>query len=413
MLKKNPFFRVCYEYLRANKPLALSQLFHKKTRLIVAMTGVAFSKILIFSQLGIRALLFEGITLIPENLQGDLFLVSSYNPSINFGSFPRIFLYQAQAFSEVFSASPLYIGSAKWLNPEELLSSENQKHNSSRKRSLFSNQVKILAFNPAQPVLALPEVNRQLEQLNIPGSLLFDVLSQSQLGPVPELLQQQSIVTTLMERKRVTVVGLFSLGSTFFDKGHIVMSDWNYARWQGGVKSLDKVSVGVLQLKPSADIKLVQQQLQKSLSRDVRVLTQKELSQQEQNFRAQFPEGKILNFGAAVGFIVGIVIVYQVLYADVSEHLAEYATLKAIGYSNTSLLALVLQEAIILGVLGFIPGYLASYGVYGLLFQITRIPLVMKADIALQVFLLTLIMCSISGALAMNKLRSADPADVF
>lgn len=114
-----------------------------------------------------------------------------------------------------------------------------------------------------------------------------------------------------------------------------------------------------------------------------------------------------------MGFIVGIVIVYQVLYTDVSEHLPEYATLKAMGYSDRALLAVVLQEALILAVLGFVPGYFASYGVYQLLVVITRVPLVMKTAVAVQVFVLTLVMCVVSGAIAMNKLRAADPADVF
>jgi putative ABC transport system permease protein len=142
-------------------------------------------------------------------------------------------------------------------------------------------------------------------------------------------------------------------------------------------------------------------------------MTQAEIAQAEQAFQASFPNGKILNFGAAIGFIVGIVVVYQVLYTDVSDHLPEYATLKAMGYSDTSLLLVVLQEAVILAILGFIPGFLSSYGIYGLLVQLTKIPLTMRFGVALQVFILTLVMCMISGAIAMNRLRSADPADVF
>ena len=114
-----------------------------------------------------------------------------------------------------------------------------------------------------------------------------------------------------------------------------------------------------------------------------------------------------------MGFVVGVVIVYQILYTDVSDHLPEYATLKAIGYSDWILLGVILQEALILAILGFIPGYFASYGVYQLLVVITRVPLTMKAAVAVQVFILTLVMCSLSGVIAMNKLRSADPADVF
>ncbi|MEM9906032.1 MAG: FtsX-like permease family protein, partial [Cyanobacteria bacterium P01_D01_bin.44] len=145
----------------------------------------------------------------------------------------------------------------------------------------------------------------------------------------------------------------------------------------------------------------------------IRVLTQAEIIEAEQAFQASLPNGKILDFGAAMGFVVGVVIVYQVLYTDVNDHLPEYATLKAMGFSDRALLTVVLQEALILALLGFIPGYLTSYGVYSALTYVTRIPLSMRLGVAVQVFGLTLVMCILSGAIAMNKLRSADPADVF
>ena len=407
------FLKSLRSFLQVNKPLAWAQLSHNKVRLAVAMTGVAFSNILIFTQLGLRALLFDGITLVPQNLKGDLFLTSAYSPTIDFGSFPRIFLYKAAAVEGVASASPLYIGTGNWVNPELILKqptiSEDKKD--PKKVNFFPNRVRILAFNPVQPVFDLPEVNQQVDLLKIPGGLLFDRLSQSQLGPVSQIYDRVGHVTTIMDKRRTSVVGLFSMGSTFFHKGHVIMSDWNYAAFQGQSK-LKNVSVGILTIEPDADIEQVQQRLKSSL-KDVTVLTRSELMEAEQNFRSQFPEGKILNFGAVVGFIVGVVIVYQVLYADVSDHLPEYATLKAMGYSDVSLLRVVLTEAAILAILGFIPGFFTSYGMYSLLVAITRIPLVMRADIVLQVFLLTLTMCAISAAIATNKLRSADPADVF
>lgn len=400
------------EWLQVNKPLGWAQLSHQKARLLVAMTGVAFSNILIFTQLGLRALLFDGVTLVPENLAGDLFLVSAYSPTISFGNFSRVYLYQADAVTGVAAANPLYISSADWVNPEDLQNPLADSEDVSSEVDFFPSNVTILAFNPARPVLNMPEVNQQLDLLNAPGSVLFDRLSQDQLGPVPELLNQQGVVSTVMSKRRTHVVGLFSLGSTMFDKGHVIMSDWNLAQ-RNGQDSLQKVNVGSLFLEPGADLEMVRTHLQNTLPPAVKVLTREELMQSEQAFRASFPEGKILNFGAAIGFVVGVVIVYQVLYTDVSDHLPEYATLKAMGYSDVSLLAVVLQEAVILAVLGFVPGYITSYWMYGLLTHLTKIPLTMRAGIALQVFILTLVMCVISGAIAMNKLRSADPADVF
>ena len=128
---------------------------------------------------------------------------------------------------------------------------------------------------------------------------------------------------------------------------------------------------------------------------------------------ATWPEGKIFNFGTVIGFMVGIVIVYQVIYTDVSEHLPEYATLKAMGYKDRDLSLVVLQESLILAIMGFIPGYLASYGIYYLMAKFIEVPVSMDLGIALQVFALNILMCTLSGAIAIKKLRTADPADIF
>ena len=121
----------------------------------------------------------------------------------------------------------------------------------------------------------------------------------------------------------------------------------------------------------------------------------------------------VLNFGAMMGFIVGVIVVYQVLYSDVLEHLPEYATLKAMGFADGALLRVVLQEAMILAVLGFVPGCAASVGVYSLLSSLTKIPLSLRPDVMVQVFILTIVMCMGAGGIATQKLRQADPADVF
>lgn len=202
------------------------------------------------------------------------------------------------------------------------------------------------------------------------------------------------------------------MGSTLFEKGNVVMSDWNYAQ-RYGANNLQQVRIGVLTLEKGADIRTVQTKLRETLPNDVAILTREELVQRELQYQATEVNGVVLKFGTIVGFIVGVIIIYQVLYTDISEHLSEYATLKAMGYPDRALLLVVLQEGVILGVLGFIPGFIASVGIYQLLVILTRIPLAMQTSVAIQVFVLTIMMCSISGAIATNKLRSADPADVF
>ena len=114
-----------------------------------------------------------------------------------------------------------------------------------------------------------------------------------------------------------------------------------------------------------------------------------------------------------MGFTVGGIIVYQILFADVSDHLAEYATLKAMGYTNGYLAWVVLQEAAILAVLGFIPGLAVSLFLYGAAAEATRLPLEMNLEVGALVLLLTVSMCALSGVIALRKIRSADPAEIF
>lgn len=402
--------------LTAERPLAWAQLSHQKARLAVAITGVCFANILMFTQLGLRAVLFDGITLIHEHLRGDLFLVSAYSPALGFAPFARIYLYQANAVAGIAAVSPLYVGQADWVNPEKLPKQDAQTNPKPGEEledsNIFPDTVKILAFNPIQPVFDIPEINRQIGKLSQPDSVLFDRLSQPSLGPIPKLLTQNKDLTTVMGNRRTYIVGLFTLGSTLFTKGHVIMSDWNYAQ-QNGKNSLDKVSVGLLSLEPKADLMQVQAQLRARLPKSVQVLTREELIQKEKTYWESDPSGIVLNFGAVMGFIVGVIVVYQVLYSDVSEHLPEYATLKAMGYADRSLLLVVLQEAMLLAVLGFIPGCITSIGVYNLLSSLTKIPLTLRPDVVIQVFLLTIVMCGMAGAIATQKLRKADPADVF
>ena len=398
-------FRKINSYLRRT-PVAWLQLSHQKIRLLVAILGVAFSIILIFTQLGLRAMLFDGVTLLPENLNGELYLLSSYADNIRESAFPSIYLYQADAIEGVADAKPLYVGFGRWVDPKLLDSSAEEKGR------IKSSSMQIIAFNPNKPVFKIPEINQQLNLLSVPGGILYDRLAKSESGDIPQLFAQQGRVSSILDNRRVTVMGLFNLGSTFYYDGVAVMSDWNYGQLQGQEK-LKEVTIGVLALEPGANPQAVARRIQESLGKDIKVLTQAELAQAEQDDVATWSEGKVLNFGAMIGFIVGIIIVYQVIYTDVSEHLPEYATLKAMGYKDRDLSLIVLQESLILAIMGFIPGYLASYGVYYLMTNFVELPVSMKPGIALQVLALNIIMCTISGAIAIKKLRTADPADIF
>jgi putative ABC transport system permease protein len=389
-------FKKQLKTLPIEPPLAWSQLSHQKIRLMVAMGGIAFANILMFMQLGFRALFTEGVTLLADRLQGDLFLVSKETDYLGSGNFPRVQLYQAAAVEGVEKIVPVYVDYLRWSNTKEF--------------TTWSGQV--IAFNPSKPVLNIPEANQHLWKLTLPNTILVDRLSKpTDFGPVGKQFQKGPF-SVLLGGRRVQVVGLFSLGSSFFrSDGNIIMSENNYSTI-AGEKVLKEVSVGILTLKPGTNPEAVRAALKQYLPQ-LTVFNHTELVANELGFQDQNPAGIIFSFGAIMGFIVGVVVVYQVLYADVVDHLPEYATLKAIGFSDLTLFGVIFQEALILAVLGFVPGFGASVGMYQFLAGITRLQLVMRVDVAVTVFILTLIMCVLSGTIASSKLRSADPADVF
>ncbi len=379
------------------RPLAIAQLSHQKVRLTVAMGGIAFANVLIFMQLGFLSLFSGGATALPKSMKGDLFLLNSTTEFIGSNGFDLIRLYQAAGIKGVTNTTPVYTSTGTpWAYSQQKKSFE----------------ARVYAFNPSQQVFSIPEVIKQQSLLNIPNSVLFDRMAKPDFGPIPRLFTNKGNVTAVLNNRRISVIGLFNLGNSFFlGSGNLIMSEATYTNLFGQ-SALNQVSIGVVNLENNADIKAVKKAIEANVP-GIKAYTHEELIRKELKFQETTAVGPIFSFGAIMGFIVGVVIVYQVLYADVNDHLAEYATLKAIGYSDIALLGVIFSEAIILAVLGFLPGFAVSFWMYGFLGNLTRLELIMNAEIVATVFILTIVMCVMSAAIASGKLRSADPADVF
>jgi putative ABC transport system permease protein len=217
-----------------------------------------------------------------------------------------------------------------------------------------------------------------------------------------------------VRRRRIKVGGLFTLGASFGADGNLITSDVNFFRIFNN-RQRGLVDIGLIRLKPGADANTVVKELKKYLPQDeINVLTKQEFIDFERNYWATSTAiGFIFTLGTIMGFIVGTVIVYQILYTEVADHLAEYATLKAIGYTQNYLLTVILQEALILAIVGYLPGFTFAMFLYKLARDATLLPVIMSLERAISVIILTIIMCFISGAIAVRKLRSADPADIF
>jgi putative ABC transport system permease protein len=379
-------------------PLGWLQLSHDKGRLRVAIAGIAFADILMFMQLGFLNALYDSNTRVDRAMLADVIIYSPKALNLqNLSTFSRRRLLQAIDIPGVQTASGLYINSLTWKNPQTRLSAT----------------VQVLGFDPDVPAFNLPAVNQQLAKIKLPDVVLFDRGARGKYAEVIAKVDRGESVTTEVDNRTLTIGGLFKLGASFGADASLMTSDQTFLRLFPR-RNAASVSLGLVRLKPGYNPQQVAAALTSRLPEDVRILTAQEFVQFEENYwRSASPVGFIFGLGTVMAFVVGVVIVYQVLSTDVNAHLKEYATFKAMGYSNSYLLVVVFEEAIILAFLGFIPGFLWPNILYVLAANATTLPIYMTCSRAILVLTLTVVMCMLSGAIATRKLQAADPADMF
>ncbi len=379
-------------------PLGWLQLSREKGRLVVALAGIAFADVLMFMQLGFQNALYDSNTRLSRSLRADLILISPQGRNMQFTStFSRRRLYQAMNIPGVQSASALHSQIVTWKNPQ----THQQK------------DIQVLGFDPSQAAFNLPEVNQKLDLIKLPDTVLFDRNSRGDYQKVIAQIEQGKSINTEVERRTITISGLFRLGASFAADGNLITSDQNFLVLFPRREAVS-ISLGLIQIEPGYKAEEIAKRLKSYLPDDVKVFTHQEFVQFEEDYwKKQSPIGFIFGLGTGMAFVVGIVIVYQVLSTDVNAHLKEYATFKAMGYRNSYLMGVVFEETIILASLGFIPGSILPMMLYQLAAKATALPIAMTVARALTVLVLTFLMCVISGAIAIRRLQSADPADMF
>jgi putative ABC transport system permease protein len=288
--------------------------------------------------------------------------------------------------------------------------------------------IRVIGVDPDAQLLDLPELDPspgatrslvgELKQL---GRALFDRRSK----PNPERRSEPifgplapGVETDLLGR-RIHIAGTFELGSDFGAEGTLIVSADTFALWLRRPYTLgdpfSEVELGLVRLVPGADRSAVQDRIRDAFPEgDVEVLTRDELMAREKRFWLDYtPIGYVFGLGMVMGFVVGMVICYQILSSEVMDHLPEYATLKALGYSNRYLSKVVLQQALLMAGAGYLLGVLISNLLYCLLAWLTGLPMRLSLGRLGLILGLTILMCSLSGLLALRKVQEADPAEVF
>jgi putative ABC transport system permease protein len=378
--------------------LAWRQLRAERARLFSAMAGVMFAAVLVFMQLGFRSALFDSATRLLSAMEAEVFLMNplttaSFRPE----PIPRIRAHQALALPEVAQAVPVYMTQSTWRNPED----------GSRR------MIQMIGFDIEAGAMHFEGLDAIAPALRRVDAVGFDVRSRPEFGDVARLFAERGPFEVQVGNRMVEMAGLVSIGPSFGADGNLVMSEVNFRRMvrERQASNTDLVAI---RLQPGTDVAATQARLRGILPPDVAVLTHEELVAHERHYwETATPIGFIFAFGSVMGLIVGMVIVYQILFSDIANHLREYATLKAIGYSNGYLARVVMAAALILAVIGFLPGAALCIWLYDVVAGATFLPLAMTFERAAVVFGLIFGMCAAAGLLAMRKLRDASPADMF
>lgn len=379
-------------------PIGWLQLTHNKTRMAAALAGVAFANMLVFVQLGILGGLNATIVLTYDPLRADILISASDSNTLTDGSpLARQRMFQALAVPGVADAAPLYLAMADWIEADG-----------------SSTSLQVYGLPPEAHGLVNPSFASGLTQLRLPNTALLDGktrgLDLEAIGPLSAHNPQ------VMELNGVTVdaIGTFDIGAGFAADGNLLVSDQTFLRMFGG-RVAGTPSHILVRIEDGASLSQMVARLQENLASDAVIIRSLEQAQSDdlsyQN--TERPTGLIFGFGVIMGVIVGLVIVYQVLATDVADHLREYATFKAMGYRQSFFLGVVFEEAVVLAVLGFIPGLLLSLGIYAAMSTGTGLPIIMDPQRAISVLLGTIAACALSGAVATRRLAGADPADLF
>ncbi len=367
-------------------------LVHEKGRSGLAIGGIFLAILLIFLQLGFYMSVPQGGLLIYDAMRFDLMLTSSgYVFEAQSSKFPRQRLYQALAVPEVERAIPFYHNNGRWLNDKDGLA-----------RDVF-----VMGINPDDPVFKIPEVMRQAELLRQPDTILVDVNSRPEFGTLRVGRRLE------IEQRNVEIVGLYNLGTGFVGLGVIVTSDLNFTRMFPDQALID-INLGLLTLKPGADPVQTAAHLRRIMPADTQVFTRDELYNFETaHWITSTSTGLIFGFGVIVAVIVGLVILNQTLSTQISRQLAQYATLKAMGYTDLHLSGIVVILATIMTTISYVPAVLLSTGIYWIVRHATLLPTEMTAPRMLAVLAIAWGISALSALFALRVLRRADPVELF
>ncbi len=384
-------------------PLAWKNLIHLPGRFALSCGAIGFAVVLMFMQSGFRNALLDSPIQIIERLGGDLVAISPARYALaSEQRFPSRLLQRVANHPDVVGVVPVYIERSTAML---------------RTPGSPSRNIRVIGLPAESGQVADPQLDAMLPLLSQPRTAIIDQRSKKSYQiPVhdPEALAATDI--ELMNRS-LRIVGRVEIGADFAHDGNLIVGEHSvkeYFPFRGDGDPLSIVDLGIIRLRKGADQAAVVRDLQQVAPQEMEVLSRKNVEQRERDFwETKTPIGIIFTAGMMVGFAVGVIICYQILFTEIHDHMAEFATLKAMGYKGNYFVTLVCQQAWLLATFGFLPGFAVSWGLFSFLESAVDLPMSMTPLRVMTIFVLTVAMCTVGGLLAMRKLLGADPAKLF
>lgn len=378
-------------------PIGWLQLTHNRARFAAALVGVAFANVLVFVQLGIMNSMGTATLRPYEFFSADVMISApDANALSDGGNVARQWLLQAMADPDVSEGMGLFIGNVPW-----------DRGNADISLTTFG-------VDPARSDFLAAEIAGEVSLLEVQDAALLDRLARGLTRDEAAAIRPQSPLAFETQGRTLTAFSTFAGGGGFGGDGYMIVSDQTFLSLFPARRSAAPDHI-LLRLRPGANVAATVLRLRTLISDPaLRIRSYADAAQEELTYQqTKRPTGIIFGFGVLIGVLVGLVIVYQVLSTDVADHLREYATFKAMGYGRRFFMGIVLEEALILGFLGFLPGFAVGATILTLMGKVTTLPLSVTPSMAITVFVGTVVFSALSGAIATRRLAAADPADLF
>ena len=382
------------EFLRAVRLclfVGFSNLTHNRSRFLVAVAGASVPILFLTLQMAFLSALQEKVTKLYNMFDFDIAIVSDGYQFLDSGShFDKARLSEALAVPGVANSSGINIDSAHWINLA------NGRY----------SPVLVIGLNGLGQFLRDPAIREGFPRLTSDRDVLVDSFSSSELGSLA------TGTSALLGKQNVQIAGHFSLGLFFYGDGSVIVPNSNFSLFS--LSDPQKLSMGLVKISKGADLESVRRDLAAALPQDVRVLTRQELMDSEETFfLTTKPIGIMFRISMLIAFVVGSVILLQVLSVEIVNRTREFATMKAMGFSPAFVLGIGLCEILGTALCAFLAALLVSAVILGGVERLVHMATAVSMVLAISVLGIVLAMCLTASVAVVRRIWQADAAELY